>query len=42
LPRLFERWLRIPAWMKIAFFLESFLLLDILSLWTIARYYGKL
>lgn len=42
LPRLFERWLRIPAWMKIAVFLESFLLLDILSIWTIARYYGKL
>jgi hypothetical protein len=41
-PRLFERWLRIPRWVKIAVFLASFLLLDMLSIWTIARFYGKL
>ena len=41
-PRLFERWLCIPRWVKISVFLASFLLLDMLSIWTIARFYGKL
>jgi hypothetical protein len=41
-PRLFERWLRIPRWVKISVFLAFFLLLDMLSIWTIARFYGKL
>jgi hypothetical protein len=41
-PRLFKRWLRIPRWVKISVFLASFLLLDMLSIWTIAHFYGKL
>jgi hypothetical protein len=41
-PRLFERWLRIPKWAKFAVLLALFLLLDALSIWTIARFYGKL
>jgi hypothetical protein len=41
-PHLFERWLRIPRWVKISVFLAFFLLLDMLSIWTIARFYGKL
>jgi hypothetical protein len=39
-PRLFERWLRIPGWVKLAGFLTLFLLLDTLSIWAIAHYYG--
>ncbi len=41
-PRWIERWLRIPGWVKLTFFLALFLLLDALSIWTIARFYGKL
>ena len=41
-PRLFERWLHIPSWVKLAVFLVTFLLLDMLSIWTIAHFYGKL
>ena len=41
-PHLFERWLHIPRWVKISIFLAFFLLLDMLSICTIARFYGKL
>lgn len=41
-PRWLERWLRIPGWLKLAVFLALFLLLDSLSIWTIAHFYGKL
>jgi hypothetical protein len=41
-PRLFERWLRIPRWVKISVYIVFFLLLNLLSIWTIARFYGKL
>jgi hypothetical protein len=40
--RMLERWMHIPKWAKIAVYLISFLFLDILSIWTIARFYGKL
>jgi hypothetical protein len=40
-PRWLERRLRLPGWVKNALYLTLFLALDALSIWTIARFYGK-
>jgi hypothetical protein len=41
-PRWLEHRLRIPGWVQLTAFLLPFLLLDVLSIWTIAHFYGKL
>jgi hypothetical protein len=41
-PQLFKQWFPIPRWVKVTLFLACFLALDILSVWTIAHFYGKL
>lgn len=41
-PHVIQRWLPVPRWVKITLFMAAFLALDILSVWTIAHFYGKL